>query len=225
MVPFRNSNSKKYKKSGNFFIILYRVVLIHCSHTKTIEGHFLKPVTPIGAHLVKPKTYTKNSLPGNSEKSRAVKSSEYIALLYLHRDSPMHITCTDRVLSHLGSGQFGTVYRGTWQSSEGCKEVAIKELHSKALEEDQARFLREAAINGQFNGHPNVVYLYGVVTVETPVSKLLKPPPLTRVFFFLNRIQYISRGLWLLTILGGAEQQIWSSAWRLRSTRSTTSTL
>lgn len=48
----------------------------------------------------------------------------------------------------------------------------MKELHSNAREEDQARFLREAAINGQFNGHPNIVYLYGVVTVGTPVRKL-----------------------------------------------------
>ena len=49
----------------------------------------------------------------------------------------------------------------------------MKELHSDAVEEDQARFLREAAINGQFNGHPNIVHLYGVVTIGTPVSKMV----------------------------------------------------
>eukprot|EP00731_Ephydatia_muelleri_P029188 Em0020g832a len=79
-----------------------------------------------------------------------------------------------KVLSHLGAGQFGTVYKGTWQSSEGFQEVAVKELHSDAVEEDQARFLREAAINGQFNGHPNIVHLYGVVTIGTPTMIVLE---------------------------------------------------
>ena len=79
-----------------------------------------------------------------------------------------------KVLSHLGVGQFGTVYKGIWQSSKQSQEVAVKELHSNAREEDQARFLREAAINGQFNGHPNIVYLYGVVTVGTPTMIVLE---------------------------------------------------
>ena len=36
-------------------------------------------------------------------------------------------------------------------------------------EEEKVRFLQEAAIMGQFS-QPNVVKLYGVVTVEEPVS-------------------------------------------------------
>ena len=38
-------------------------------------------------------------------------------------------------------------------------------------EEEKVRFLQEAAIMGQFS-HPNVVKLYGVVTVGEPVSLL-----------------------------------------------------
>ena len=34
---------------------------------------------------------------------------------------------------------------------------------------DQVKFLQEAAIMGQFK-HPNVIKLYGVVTVGEPVS-------------------------------------------------------
>ena len=51
-------------------------------------------------------------------------------------------------------------------------EVAIKTNQSKD-EEDKVKFLQEAAIMGQFR-HPNVVKLYGVVTVGEPVSYLLK---------------------------------------------------
>ena len=48
-------------------------------------------------------------------------------------------------------------------------EVAIKTNQSKD-EEDKVKFLQEAAIMGQFR-HPNVVKLYGVVTVGEPVSQ------------------------------------------------------
>ena len=71
--------------------------------------------------------------------------------------------------AHLGSGQFGTVNKGEWQSPNGAVEVAIKTLKPGSKQEDAVRFLQEAAINGQFR-HPNVVKLIGVVTVGEPVS-------------------------------------------------------
>ena len=43
-------------------------------------------------------------------------------------------------------------------------------LNSKATEKDALRFLQEAAIMGQFR-HPNIVRMYGVVTVGEPVSE------------------------------------------------------
>ena len=49
-------------------------------------------------------------------------------------------------------------------------EVAVKMLQPRATEEDSVRFLREAAINGQFR-HPYVVQLFGVVTVGKPVRE------------------------------------------------------
>ena len=75
-----------------------------------------------------------------------------------------------RITEHLGSGQFGTVNKGMWQSPAGAVEVAVKTLQSSASQEDRVTFLQEAAINGQFK-HPNVVKLLGVVTVGEPVSK------------------------------------------------------
>ena len=78
--------------------------------------------------------------------------------------------CFFRITQHLGSGQFGTVNKGIWQSPAGAVEVAVKTLQSSASQEDRVKFLQEAAINGQFR-HPNVVKLLGVVTVGEPVSK------------------------------------------------------
>ena len=75
-----------------------------------------------------------------------------------------------RVTEHLGSGQFGTVNKGIWQSPAGAVEVAVKTLQSSASQEDRVKFLQEAAISGQFR-HPNVVKLLGVVTVGEPVRK------------------------------------------------------
>lgn len=72
----------------------------------------------------------------------------------------------------MGSGQFGTVNKGEWQNSKGQQEVAVKQL-SGASEEDTVKFLKEAAIMGQFS-HPNIITLLGVVTVGEPVSVLLE---------------------------------------------------
>ena len=77
----------------------------------------------------------------------------------------------DRTTEHLGSGQFGTVKRGIWQTSKGDKEVAVKMLQPNPSGEDTVRFLQEAAIMGQFR-HPNIVQLMGVVTVDKPVSTM-----------------------------------------------------
>ena len=74
-----------------------------------------------------------------------------------------------RVTESLGSGQFGVVSKGIWQSPKGPLDVAVKQLQPGASEEEKVKFLQEAAINGQFR-HPNVVQLMGVVTVGEPVS-------------------------------------------------------
>ena len=78
-----------------------------------------------------------------------------------------------RIKNTLGSGQFGTVNKGIWQSPMGAMDVAVKQLQPGASEEDKVKFLQEAVINGQFR-HPNVVQLMGVVTVGKPVSYSIK---------------------------------------------------
>ena len=79
-----------------------------------------------------------------------------------------HLLC--RLDVQLGTGQFGVVYKGVWQSPSGDEvEVAVKTLKEGSGEEDRVKFLQEAAIMGQFK-HPNVVEMYGVVTSGEPVS-------------------------------------------------------
>ena len=74
-----------------------------------------------------------------------------------------------RLQGEIGSGQFGTVHKGVWQStSRGEVEVAVKTLKEGSGEEDRVKFLQEAAIMGQFRHH-NVVTMYGVVTSGEPV--------------------------------------------------------
>ena len=73
------------------------------------------------------------------------------------------------IQDQLGSGQFGEVHKAIWTISGATKELAIKTLRAELPEEEKVRFLQEAAIMGQFF-HPNVVKLYGVVTVGEPVS-------------------------------------------------------
>ena len=59
--------------------------------------------------------------------------------------------------------------KGLWEAPNRATEVALKTLRVGAEEKDRVRFLREAAIMGQFH-HPNVVHMYGVVTMGDPVS-------------------------------------------------------
>ena len=64
-----------------------------------------------------------------------------------------------------------------WSISGTTKEVAVKTLKPGSSENDRVRFLQEAAIMGQFN-HPYVVKLYGVVTLEDPVSLSIVSKPI-----------------------------------------------
>ena len=75
-----------------------------------------------------------------------------------------------RISGHLGSGQFGKVERGTWESRTKL-EVALKTLKAGSEDMDKVKFLQEAAIMAQFK-HPNIVILYGVVSKE-PVSRII----------------------------------------------------
>ena len=75
---------------------------------------------------------------------------------------------THRFQERLGSGQFGTVTKGLWESHNGAVEVAVKTLADSI---NSVKFLQEAAIMAQFK-HPNVLALHGVVSMGDPVKEL-----------------------------------------------------
>ena len=81
----------------------------------------------------------------------------------------VHALFMFRISTRVGSGQFGEVCKGIWSVSGTTKEIAIKALKPGSREDEKLKLLQEAAIMGQFF-HPNVVRLYGVVTVDEPVS-------------------------------------------------------
>ena len=78
-----------------------------------------------------------------------------------------------RINDYLGSGQFGSVFKGVWidESDARSVPVAVKLLKEGASQKDKVKFLQEAAIMAQFK-HPNVVSLYGVVSKDQSVCKL-----------------------------------------------------
>ncbi|CAI8056302.1 Ephrin type-B receptor 3 (Fragment) [Geodia barretti] len=78
-----------------------------------------------------------------------------------------------QIVKYIGSGQFGTVNLAVWkQQYVEPMEVAVKVCRAGKNEAIKTKFLKEAAIMGQFR-HPNVVKLYGVVTMsELPMIVL-----------------------------------------------------
>ena len=76
-----------------------------------------------------------------------------------------------RISTKVGSGQFGEVHKAVWSVSGATKELATKTLKPDSKEDEKLKVLQEAAIMGQFF-HPNIVRLYGVVTVGEPVSNM-----------------------------------------------------
>ena len=82
-----------------------------------------------------------------------------------------------RTLQVLGSGEFGVVNLALWSNgSTDPVQVAVKTLNSQCSESDRVKFLREAAIMGQFV-HNNVVQLHGVVTEEKNMMIVLEYMP------------------------------------------------
>ena len=66
---------------------------------------------------------------------------------------------------------------GLWSNgSADPVQVAVKTLNSQCSESDRVKFLREAAIMGQFV-HNNVVQLHGVVTEKENIMIILEYMP------------------------------------------------
>ena len=60
--------------------------------------------------------------------------------------------------------------KAKWNCAGGTRDVAVKIMKPSALENAKIKFLQEGAILGQFF-HSNVIKLFGLVTMNNPVSK------------------------------------------------------
>ncbi|XP_065061772.1 focal adhesion kinase 1-like isoform X1 [Rhopilema esculentum] len=91
----------------------------------------------------------------------------------------------------IGQGQFGDVYRGTYDCKDGTNmEVAIKSCKVTSEVEDKGRtdkFLEEAFIMKQFE-HPHVVKLIGVVSSD-PVYIIMELAPFGELRSYLQNQQ------------------------------------
>ena len=68
------------------------------------------------------------------------------------------------------------VHRGVWYHTTGDKsnqpvekEVAVKSIKDVDNEEENCKFLQEAAIMGQFS-HANIIHMYGIIRIQKGVS-------------------------------------------------------
>ncbi len=75
----------------------------------------------------------------------------------------------------LGSGQFGTVWVGSWRSADGKKKVAIKQLTASLNQTDEkkAKFLQEAKLTLKYK-HRNIVLVFGVAADRPPIKIVME---------------------------------------------------
>jgi hypothetical protein len=81
---------------------------------------------------------------------------------------------TVSMISRLGEGAFGEVYKGLIKDQNAPEyTVAIKTLHADSSSAEKTDFMREAALMAQLK-HPNVLSIVGVVTVGQPLLLVLQ---------------------------------------------------
>ena len=75
-----------------------------------------------------------------------------------------------KMLTKLGEGEFGEVYKAVLKTPTGTsQDVAVKVVKKGAPQDERLKLLQEAAILGQFR-HNHILHLVGVVTTDEPVS-------------------------------------------------------
>jgi len=91
----------------------------------------------------------------------------------------------------IGSGEFGVVHFGTFtDGSADPIQVAVKTINSKCSESDRLKFLREAAIMGQFQ-HDSIVQFHGIITDEENTIIVLEYMPKGDLLKHLIRIKTV----------------------------------
>ncbi|KAF7258576.1 hypothetical protein EG68_04236, partial [Paragonimus skrjabini miyazakii] len=89
----------------------------------------------------------------------------------------------------LGEGQFGDVYKGSYQKSLGAERivVAVKTCKMESSVDERKQFLEEASIMNEFN-HPHIIRLFGICS-DNPIWLVMEYAPLgeMRHYMLANR--------------------------------------
>ncbi|XP_065899891.1 uncharacterized protein [Dysidea avara] len=140
---------------------------------------------------IKPPTYTDVINEGSdSEAFSDPGHSEEAIYACFERKMFQTIKSDDiKIVLTLGSGEFGVVHLGTWvDGSTDPKQVAVKILNTQCTASDKVKFLREAAIMGQFKDN-HIVELYGVVTEKENTMIVLEYMPKGDLHEFLSELK------------------------------------
>ncbi len=149
-------------------VCLVTILFFHAGPREELDGDTLLYIAPASDEHSLYSQFSKIKIQRLNKHTIRYYYTQFVSQIFLLQAScAFNNSKTDL----LGAGQFGTVHKGEWMTSEGGEkiEVAVKTLKEGAGEGDKVKFLQEAAIMGQFS-HPNVVKLFGVVIERKLVS-------------------------------------------------------
>ena len=148
------------------------VVLSQEERNSLPRGGNINPPRPKSRrHKIKTRYFKENPIY-NEPSSSLDKLFDQMSALNFREINPDTLIISD----HLGMGEFGIVYKGTWISKIGEVPVALKMLKEKSDEAKKIVLFQEAIIMGQFS-HPNILRILGIVSNKEPfsiVSELMK---------------------------------------------------
>ena len=116
-------------------------------------------LVPIDTHFFSLGLCCQLTKPAQRPQPREGRSN---ALEYATRDQYEIPRSQINLIKKLGAGNFGEVWKGTWQ---GRVEVAVKTLKPNTMSPEA--FLQEAEIMKKFS-HPHLVAMYAVCTDQEP---------------------------------------------------------
>lgn len=100
---------------------------------------------------------------------KAIRNPNSIDLYKNYSNLPGNIPRTKiNIVSELGKGEFGCVYRGLYTHNQSVIHVAVKKLPENHTNEDRMQFFREAQFMMELH-HPCIVRLIGVCMVSRSI--------------------------------------------------------
>ncbi|XP_054900445.1 tyrosine-protein kinase SRK2 [Poeciliopsis prolifica] len=160
----RNSESLKGEYSLS---VLHQERVKHYKLQKLDNGHYYVSKTKSFPTLKELVEYYSRQSDGLcvllGEPCRKMEAPQTYGLSYNTVDQWEIPRNSIKLMEKLGAGQFGEVYKGTWNETT---EVAVKTLKPGTM--DPEDFLAEAQLMKRLR-HPKLIQLYAVCTMEEPI--------------------------------------------------------